>query len=171
MWNDFLQDLRYGTRVLLRSRGFATAAVLTLSIGIGATTAIFSVVNGVLLQPIPFTDLDRLTMVWETDRNTGTNREPASLPDIIDLKERSRQFSSSPRSPASTYHYTDGDPFRVSILIATHDLPPLLGIQPSRWTFTAAEDVVGGPAVALISERIWERQFSVRRISLKERYA
>ena len=78
MWNDFVQDIRYGTRVLMRSRGFATAAILTLSIGIGATTAIFSVVNGVLLQPVPFTDIDRLAMVWETDRNTGTNREPAS---------------------------------------------------------------------------------------------
>ena len=93
MLTDFVQDLKYGARVLMRSRGFAIAAVLTLSIGIGATTAIFSVVNGVLLRPVPFADIDRLTMVWETDRNTGTNREPASFPDFIDLKDRSRQFT------------------------------------------------------------------------------
>jgi putative ABC transport system permease protein len=93
MWNDLIADLRYGTRVLLRSRGFAAAAVCTLALGIGATTAIFSVVNAVLLRPVPFEDLDRLTMVWQTDRNTGTVREPSSLPDYLDVEERSTQFS------------------------------------------------------------------------------
>ena len=162
MWNDFLQDLRYGTRVLLRSRGFAAAAVLTLSIGIGATTAIFSVVNGVLLQPVPFTDMDRLTMVWETDRNTGTNREPASLPDIIDLRERSRQFSSFAAFAGAerTITPTDGEPSRVPVLFSSHELFPLLGIRPSHGrSFTAAEDAPGGPSVALISDRLWARQF------------
>lgn len=162
MWNDFLQDLRYGTRVLLRSRGFAAAAVLTLSIGIGATTAIFSVVNGVLLQPVPFTDLDRLTMVWETDRNTGTNREPASLPDIIDLKERSRQISSFAAFAGAerTITPTEGEPLRVPVLLSSHELFPLLGIRPSHGrSFSPAEDVPGGPAVALISDRLWTRQF------------
>ena len=162
MWNDFLQDLRYGTRVLFRSRGFATAAVLTLSIGIGATTAIFSVVNGVLLQPVPFTDMDRLTMVWETDRNTGTNREPASLPDIIDMKERSRQFSTFAAFAAAerTITPTDGEPSRVPILFGSHELLPLLGIRPSHGrSFTLAEDTPGGPNVGLISDRLWERQF------------
>src|SRR5687767_3338782 len=120
MWNDFAQDLRYGARVLLRSRGFATAAVLTLAIGTGAMTAIFSVVNTVLLQPVPFREMDRLTMVWETDRNTGTNREPASLPDIVDFKERSRQFTAfAAFAPAErTITTSGGEPTRVPILFS-----------------------------------------------------
>ena len=162
MWNDFVQDLRYGARVLMRSRGFATAAVLTLAIGIGATTAIFSVVNAVLLQPVPFREMDRLTMVWETDRNTGTNREPASLPDIIDFKERSRQFTALAAFAAAERTITTpgGEPTRVPILFSSHELIPLLGITPSRGrSFTSAEDAVGGPRVALISDRLWDRQF------------
>jgi putative ABC transport system permease protein len=162
MWNDFVQDLRYGARVLLRSRGFAIAAVLTLAIGIGATTAIFSVMNAVLLRPVPFREMDRLAMIWETDRNTGTNREPASLPDVIDLEERSRQvalfaaFAAAERTIAPP----GGEPMRVPVLFGTHELLPLLGVTPVRGrTFTPAEDVPGGPNLALISDRLWERQF------------
>jgi hypothetical protein len=119
--NDLVMDLQYGARVLLRSRGFAMAAVLTLAIGIGATTAIFSVVNAVLLRPVPFTDIDRLAMVWETDRNTGTNREPASLPDVIDMRERSRQVASFAAIAAAERTITpaEGEPTRVPILFAT----------------------------------------------------
>ena len=162
MWTDFVQDLKYGARVLMRSRGFAIAAILTLSIGVGATTAIFSVVNGVLLRPVPFADIDRLAMVWETDRNTGTNREPASLPDFIDMKDRSRQFSgfAAFASAERTVTPPQGDPTRVPILFVSHDFLPLLGIRPSHGrTFTPAEDVPGGPRLALISDRLWERQF------------
>ena len=127
-----LMDLKYGARVLMRSRGFAMAAVLTLAIGIGATTAIFSVVNAVLLRPVPFTDIDRLAMVWETDRNTGTNREPASLPDVIDMRERSRQVASFAAFAAAERTITpiEGDPTRVPVLFATHEFLPLLGIRP-----------------------------------------
>jgi putative ABC transport system permease protein len=162
MWQDLVQDLRYGSRLLLRSRGFAIAAILTLAIGIGATTAIFSVVNAVLLQPVPFRELDRLVMVWETDRNTGTNREPASLPDLIDMKERSRQIASFAAFAGSERTITpiDGDPARVPALLSSHELLPLLGIAPTLGrSFTPEEDVAGGPPLALISDRLWERQF------------
>jgi putative ABC transport system permease protein len=162
MWTDFVQDVKYGARVLMRSRGFAPAAMLTLSIGIGATTAIFSVVNGVLLRPVPFEDVDRLAMVWETDRNTGTNREPSSLPDFMDMKERSRQFAGfAAFAPIErTLTPIDGEPTRLPVVVATHDLLPLLGIRPSQGrSFTADEDQPGGPELALISDRLWERQF------------
>jgi predicted permease len=162
MWNDFIMDLKYGARMLMRSRGFAMTAVLTLAIGIGATTAIFSVVNAVLLQPVPFTDIDRLAMVWETDRNTGTNREPASLPDVLDLQQRSRQVASfAAFAPAErTITPPGGEPMRVPVLFGTHELLPLLGIRPSRGrAFSSAEDVPGGPRLALISDRLWVRQF------------
>lgn len=162
MWKDFVQDLKYGSRVLLRARGFAAAAILTLAIGVGATTAIFSVVRAVLLQRVPFNDFDRLAMVWETDRATGTVREPASLPDFIDLRERSRQFAGFAAFAGAerTVTLPEGEPARVPVLFATHDLIPLLGIRPREGrAFTAAEDVPGAPDVALISERLWERQF------------
>ena len=162
MWNDFAQDLKYGARVLMRSRGFAMAAILTLAIGIGATTAIFSVVNAVLLRPVPFTDIDRLAMIWETDRNTGTFREPASLPDFIDLKERSRQVTSFAAFAGAERTITpvEGEPSRVPVLFGSHELLPLLGIKPTQGrTFTKDEDVAGGPRLALISDRLWERQF------------
>jgi putative ABC transport system permease protein len=162
MWNDFVQDVRYGIRVLLRSRGFAAAAILTLAIGIGATTAIFSVVNTVLLAPVPFSALDRLTMVWQTDRNTGTFREPSSLPDFLDLKERSRQFTGFAAFAGAERTITpvEGDPSRVPVVFVTHDFIPLLGIQPALGRpFSAAEDIPGAPDVALISERLWEREY------------
>ncbi len=85
-----LSDLRYAVRSFLKNPAFSVACILTLALGIGANTAIFSVVDAVLLRKAPFTDINRLVMVWETDRNTGTTREPASLPDYLDIKERAR---------------------------------------------------------------------------------
>ena len=162
VWNDFLQDLRYGARVLFRSRGFAVAAILTLAIGIGATTAIFSVVNTVLLQSVPLRDIDRMVMVWQTDRNTGTIREPSSLPDFLDVKERSRQLADAAGFIATEGAITpvDGDPVRVPVLLSTHGLLDLLGMAPAMGrNFTPEEDRPGQPPVALISDRVWERQF------------
>jgi len=162
MWHDLVQDVRYGVRILFRARGFATAAILTLAIGIGATTSIFSVVNSVLLQPVPFRELDRLVMAWQTDRNTGTVREPSSLPDFLDWQERSRMFEGFGGFIAgeATLTPVEGEPTRLPVLQATHDLVPLLGVRPLLGrTFTEAEDVPGAAPLALISERLWERQF------------
>ena len=86
-------DIRVALRSLRRSPGFTLAAVTTLALGIGANTAIFSVIDGVLLRPTPFPHIDRLAMVWETDRKSGTTREPASVPDFQDFQQQSRRFS------------------------------------------------------------------------------
>ena len=95
--DSFLQDLRFAIRTLLRSPGFSIAAIITLGLGIGANTAIFSVVDGVLLRPTPFQDIDRLALVWETDRASGTSREPASVPDFLDFQQRSARFKHNGR--------------------------------------------------------------------------
>jgi hypothetical protein len=81
-------DIRYAARVLVASPGFAAAAILTLAIGIGAVIAIFSVIDAVLLKPVPYPDADRLVAVWETDRDSSTTHEPGSVPDLLDFRQR-----------------------------------------------------------------------------------
>ena len=159
---SFAQDLRYGLRQLAKSPGFTAVAVITLALGIGANTAIFSVVDGVLLRPAPFEDSERLMMVWETDRNSGTTREPASLPDYLDYRERSETFESLAGFAAGDVNLTrpQGEPLRLPALSATHELLPMLGIEPLLGrTFTPTETRPGGGNVVLISEGLWERLF------------
>ena len=86
-----LHDWRIAVRTLSANPGFAAGAVLTLALGIGANTAVFSVVHGVLLRPAPVDGIDGLVMVWETDRASQTTREPGSLPDYLDYSERARR--------------------------------------------------------------------------------
>src|SRR5207249_1677332 len=110
----------------------AAVILLTLALGIGANTAIFSVVNAVLLRPAPMRDIERLAMVWETDRNTGTTREPASLPDYLDFTRRSRTFESLAAMATGEVNLTPdtGDPLRLPMLQMTADALPMLGIRP-----------------------------------------
>lgn len=157
------QDLRYGVRTLARSPGFTFAAVLTLALGIGANAAVFSVVDGVLLRPVPMEDADRLMMVWETDRNSGTTREPASVPDFLDFRERSSRFESLAALEGREVNLTptQGEPTRLAALAVSHEFLPMTGIRPllGRW-ITPADDQPGAPAVALIGEDLWERLFA-----------
>ena len=111
-----LHDIRDGFRSLRANPGFAIVAMLTLALGIGMTTAIFSVVDAVLLRPVPFHDMDRLVMVWETDRASGTTHEPASLPDFLDFKERSRSVADFAAFIAgeANLNLDNSDPSRVA---------------------------------------------------------
>ena len=159
---SFARDLRYGLRQLARNPGFTAVAVLTLALGIGANTAIFSVVDGVLLRPAPFDNSAGLMMVWETDRNSGTTREPASLPDYLDYRERSATFEDLAGFAAGDVNLTRprGEPLRLPTIFATHGLLPMLGIEPLLGrTFSPAETRPGGGNVVLISEGLWERLF------------
>lgn len=155
--------MRHALRSLLRSPGFTLAAVLTLALGIGANTAIFSVVDGVLLRPAPFRDIGRLAMVWETDRKSNTLREPASIPDYFDFQERARQFE---RLAAFTPYSVpvvpgQGEPDRVPALAVSHEFLPMVGIQPVIGTpFTAEQDQPGVGLVVMISEAFWAERFN-----------
>lgn len=145
-------------RSLLRTPGFTLAAVLTLALGIGANTAIFSVVDGALLRPAPFADIKRLAMVWETDRKSNTTREPASIPDYFDFHERATQFANlAAFSPiTATLTPENGDPDRLPALWITHEFLPMVGITPILGTgFTEAQDQRGGPQVVIVSEAFW----------------
>src|SRR6476660_3195430 len=157
-----LSDLRYAIRSFLKTPALTVVIVITLALGIGANTAIFSVVDAVLLGPAPMLQIDRLAMIWETDRNTGTTREPASLPDYLDFKSRSRTFERLAAMTTGEVNLTPeaGDPIRLPQLRMSADALPMLGVQPIIGrTFTAEEDRPGGPEVVLISESLWARSF------------
>lgn len=159
---NLLQDLKYAARSLRKSPGFTSVAVLTLALGIGANTAIFSVVDGVLLRPAPFEDIDRLVVVWQTDRESGTTREPASLPDYFDFSEQSGSFEmlAAFKSETITLTGASADPLQLSMVTSTQEFLPMLGIEPILGrTFAADESRPGGAPVVLISEGLWERLY------------
>ena len=157
-----LSDLRFAVRSLLKAPLFTIVVIATIALGIAANTAIFSVVHAVLLAPPPFSEPERLAVVWETDRNTGTTREPGSWPDFQDIQRQSRTMAAMGGFIADEMNLSpgQGDPRRVPVLHASHELIPLLGIQPiAGRVFTPAEDAKSGPAVALISDALWQREF------------
>jgi predicted permease len=165
LWGDF----RYAVRRARRSPGFAAAALATIALGVGLTTAVFSVVNGVLLRPLPFSEANGLMMVWQTDRSAGTIREPASVPDLFDFAERSRQIErfGAFGSYEATLQHGDGEPTRVSALAVTSDLPALFGVEPvAGRAFRPGDYLPRGPRVVLISERLWTRLFNRDRAAL-----
>lgn len=162
MFEMFWQDVRYAARSLRRSRGFTAASVLTLAAGIGLTTAVYSVVDAVLVEPIPLADHDRLVVVWETDRDTSTAREPASYPDFLDFKQRSREVSQfAAFSPAEVNFTPDGAAAaRLASVTVSGDFFSLLGVQPlAGRLLTAADENAGAPDVVVISEQLWELRF------------
>jgi putative ABC transport system permease protein len=154
------QDVRYAVRRLRRTPAFTVIAVLTLALGIGANTAIFSVVHSVLLKPLPYADPDRLLVVYETDRNSGTVREPAAVQNFLDLRERTRTFESLAAFIPLEMNYAAAatDPVRLPALAVTHDLLPMLGIRPILGRgFAPSEDRAGGGDVVMLGEGLWRQ--------------
>ena len=157
-----LQDLRFALRSLLRSPGFTAAVILTLALGIGATTAIFGILDAVLFRPLPYADADRLAMVWEHDRISGTEREPASVPDYYDFRARSRAFAelAAFEERQASMAGTDGEAQRLSLGAAGHQLFPLLGVRPLLGrVFGEAEDREGAAPVVVLGETLWRGRF------------
>jgi len=157
-----LSDVRYALRSLIKAPGFTLVVLATLAIGVGANTAIFSVINAVLLRPAPIAGMDRLALVWETDRNSGTTREPASVPDYLDFKARSRTFEqlAAVMSGEANFAAPNTEPMRLATLAVSHGMLPMLGITPIAGRhFTAEEDRRGGPDLLIISDSLWARLF------------
>ena len=114
MMDTLWQDLRYGTRMLRRNPGFAAVAILTLAIGIGANIVIFSVVNGILLKPLPFPDSHRVVTIWETDANRNVTRGTASAAEFLDWRDMNHVFQELSGYRALSFAITgSGDPERV----------------------------------------------------------
>jgi len=157
---DLARDLGLTVRSLRRSPGFTLAVVLTLALGLGAASAVFSVVDGVLLRPMPFPEPEELLVVWETDRDGGTRREPASVPDFLDFRERARSLEALAAFRAAQVNVArrDADPERVDAVGASHGLMRVLGVRPLHGRSLGPEDDrPGAPAVALLGEGYWRR--------------
>jgi putative ABC transport system permease protein len=153
------QDLKTAARTLVRSRFVTILAVLAFALGIGVTTAVFSIFNGVLLKPLPFPDPDALVTVYDTQPSCATC--PASFPKYMDWKTRNTVFSAIGGSSQVSYTLTGaGDPMRVPGVATTASLADVFGVQPQlgRW-YTELEDQFGGPAVVVLSHELWTRQF------------
>ena len=156
------KDLLYAVRSLSRSPGFTAIALLTLALGIGANTALFSVVNSVLLRPLPFPDASQLTVVWEKNTQQGVKREGPAGPNLYDWREQSRSFQDLAGVELGTGTVTGlGEPRQVPALRVTTNLFPMLGARPALGRLFAREDGRGGrQALVIISRDFWQRAFN-----------
>jgi macrolide transport system ATP-binding/permease protein len=159
--DNLTRDIRYAVRTLARSPGFTVAALLALALGIGANTAIFSVVNSVLLRPLPYADPERLVWIQDGLTQSSRSRWSASVADFLLWQSRSRSFDPLAAWADNIFNLTgDGEAERLTGLGVTARffdvlrVPPLLGR-----TFAPDEDQPGRAAVTLISERLWERRY------------
>lgn len=159
---QFGQDLRYAVRTILKNPGFAATVILTLGLGIGANTAIFSVVDGVLLRPLPYAGSDRIVYVAQNDRLRGTQHEGFSGPDFFDVLERNVVFESMAawRTPRATLTSPEGEPQRVAAASTSHTLFSILGVRPALGrVYDADDDRPGADPVLVLSHQIWVSRF------------
>ena len=164
--SPFLQDLRHGARLLLRSPGFTLVAVAALAIGIGATTAIFSVIHTLLIEPLPYKDADRLAIVWEHNLPRDRKNNVVSPGNFIHWREMQRSFldmAGISGSVGLSFKVTitgAGEPEEVPMQLVTASFFPVLGVNPVQGRpFTAEEDKPNS-RVAVMSDRLWKRKFS-----------
>jgi putative ABC transport system permease protein len=153
------QDMRYGLRMLRRAPGFALIAVLTMALGIGANTALFSVVNAVLINPLPYKQSDRLVAMYMS--TSDSSKFAISYPNFLDWERDNRVFSAMAAFRFDVYDLTGmGEPELLRVEMVSASFFPMLGVKPVLGRqFTAGEDQLGGTPVALLSEGFWERKF------------
>jgi putative ABC transport system permease protein len=160
--DDLWQDLLYGLRVLRGNRTFTAVAVLTLALGIGANTAIFTLVNTVLLKPLPYETPDRLVRLWARNQKQGT-RIPISPAEFLDLQERNQVFDElAALFPAGGGNLTGaGEPERMNGARVSAGIFPVLGVSAILGrTFTPQEDRPGAERTVIISYSLWQRRFN-----------
>lgn len=155
-----VSDLRYGLRMLWNNSGFTIVAVLTLALGIGANTAVFSVVDAVLLKPLPYAGSDRLMTVQSMDSRHGTAGSTLSYPDFFDFRARNHVFEHLITSRDTNTVLTGaGQPQQLDSEMVTWDLFPALGIKPDLGRGFLQGEEAAGTHVAVISHALWQRQF------------
>jgi predicted permease len=157
---SFLQDVRYGLRVLAKSPGFTAIAILTLALGIGANTALFSVVNAVLLNPLPFPSPDQLVALYS--KTDTFNQSSVTYLNFLDWQKNNHSFSALCAFRSDNYNLTGaGEPERLHAHMVSSEFFPMLGLQPfAGRTFRSEEDQAGASPVAVISAALWKRRFA-----------
>jgi putative ABC transport system permease protein len=156
------QDFRYGTRMLLKQPGFTLIAVLTLSLGIGANTAIFSVVDAVLLRPLPYRDPDRLVRLWSTFESVGVPFSGSAMPDYLEWRDRNQVFADLGAFYYGSFNLTgqDRDAEQVQGAYVTSNFFPMLGVAPAIGRGFAPEDeLFGNHRVVLLSYQLWQLRY------------
>jgi putative ABC transport system permease protein len=159
-FDDFMGDLRYGIRVLRRAPGFACVAAMTLGLGIGAATAVFTVVNHVLLTPLPYVEPDRIVRLFQIS-NSGLRMNAVSEPNFLDWKQGTRAFRAMAQlSTAPTPVGFGRETLMITGSSVSREFFDVMGVQPVVGrTFVAGELAVGGAPAAIISDRLWRSRF------------
>ena len=155
------QEIRHAFRLLVKNPLFALVGIVTLALGIGATTAVFTLVNALLIKPLPYKDPARLVLLFEHFRDQHLDTIPVSPPEFLDYKTQLKSFDKLAAFDTATFNLTEGElPERIFGATVSADLFPLLGVQPIRGrTFRPEENAVGRDDVIMISERLWRRKF------------
>ncbi|HYK20521.1 MAG TPA: ABC transporter permease [Pyrinomonadaceae bacterium] len=156
-----LKDIRYGIRGLVKRPGFTIVALMTLALGIGANTAIFSVVNAVLLRPLPFKDPEQLVIVWEDAAFIGFPQNTPAPANYVDWKTQNQSFTDMAALAETSFNLTgDGEPERVTVNGVNANFFPLLGVQPLLGRgFLPEEDRADNNKVALLSYSLWQTRY------------
>src|SRR5215213_3622504 len=159
LMETFLQDVRYGVRVLAKNKGFTAVAVLTLALGIGANTAIFSVANDLLLSPLPYSDAERIVMLWEVTPS-GRHMNTTSRANFRQWREQGSSFESMAAFSDQRLNLTGaGDPEEVAVQLATPELFKVLGVEPVLGRVLVEEDIRRDSAGVVLSHAFWKRRF------------
>ena len=158
---SLIKDIKYGFRGLVKRPGFTAIALITLALGIGANTAIFSVVNAVLLRPLQFKDPEQLVIVWEDATFAGFPRNTPAPANYIDWKNQNQSFADMAATAQTSFNLTgDGEPERVAAHAVTANFFPLFGVQPLVGrSFLPEEDQPGAPKVAVMSHSLWQSRY------------
>ncbi len=161
IWLEHLaQDLRYAFRTLRKNPGFAAVAILTLALGIGASTALFSLVNTVLIRPLPMERPDRLALIWETAPQVGIAQNNPAPGNFADWKARNHTFADLAAGMSSTFNLTgDGEPARLNGFRITTNFFSTLGIRPALGRFPSVADAASDARLAVIGEGFWRRYY------------
>lgn len=156
-----LQDLRFGIRTLLKNPGISAVAIIALALGTGANSAIFSVVNAIMLRPLPYGQPERLVMMWGTNSKSGINQDSISVPNLLDYREQSSTLDQIAAYSQDDFNISSGDePIHCQGTFVTANYFSALGSSPHYGrAFADGEDQSRATAVAVISDGLWRRQF------------
>lgn len=156
-----IQDLRYGIRMLVKHPLFTCTVVLTLALGIGANTALFSIINALLLRPLPLPQPEQIVQVWEVSRQSGNLKFPVALPNMVDWRAQSNSFAHiAAFTPAGLNLTVNDQPEHISILSVTTDYFKVMGVTPALGRDLREEDgVPNSPRTAVLSHGFWQRRF------------